>query len=123
MRLLLWTATILAALLVINNSLSAAELPPCNHSSDGCTMEIALRDTSKIEDMFGATQKLRLKEWADYLRKNHLQAAQIEGHVYSSGRVEKDLQRGEAIAKFAEQFMYNLGVNSRQLDIISFGSE
>jgi outer membrane protein OmpA-like peptidoglycan-associated protein len=73
--------------------------------------------------MFGASQKNSLKKLGDYLRVHNHQDIQIEGHVFSSGSIEKDLEEGENIAKFAEHFLEGQGVNSHQMTVISYGSE
>jgi outer membrane protein OmpA-like peptidoglycan-associated protein len=95
----------------------------CTEFSDqGCRFVIPLTDRSDIEAMFDSTKLKQLEQLSSYLKFHFSQKIQVQGHVYSSGNEESNLERGERIVKFVAHKIKGYGVNPSQLDTISFGS-
>jgi peptidoglycan-associated lipoprotein len=64
-----------------------------------------------------------LSQKADYLLKNPGQGAVIEGHCDERGTAAYNLALGERRADAAKAFLVNLGVDTAQINTISYGEE
>jgi peptidoglycan-associated lipoprotein len=72
---------------------------------------------------FTSESKQKLKANADWMKQNTSVTLQIEGHCDSRGSVEYNLALGERRAKAVKSYLEGLGVESRRMNIISFGKE
>jgi peptidoglycan-associated lipoprotein len=64
-----------------------------------------------------------LKENASWLKENKNLKIQIEGHCDSRGSIEYNLALGSRRATTVKDYLVNLGVNSKNILIISYGEE
>lgn len=76
-------------------------------------------DSSNIE---GET-KIALQNNAEYLKANTNVDVQIEGHCDERGGRQYNLALGERRAKAVRDYLVALGVESKRLSTISYGSE
>ena len=76
-------------------------------------------DSSAIE----ADTKEALKENADYLKANSNVDIQVEGHCDERGGRQYNLALGERRAKSVRDYLVALGVESKRITTISYGSE
>lgn len=67
--------------------------------------------------------RAKLKQNADWIKKNGQYTIQIEGHTDERGSVEYNLSLGERRAKSVKSYLEGLGVESRRMTIISYGEE
>lgn len=67
--------------------------------------------------------RAKLKQNADWIKKNGQYTIQIEGHTDSRGSVEYNLSLGERRAKSVKSYLEGLGVEAKRMTIISYGEE
>ncbi len=70
-----------------------------------------------------ADARTKLKNNADWIKKNGQYTIQIEGHTDSRGSVEYNLSLGEKRAKSVKSYLEGLGVEAKRMTIISYGEE
>jgi peptidoglycan-associated lipoprotein len=76
-------------------------------------------DSANIE----TDTKDSLKENADFLKANATVDVQVEGHCDERGGRQYNLALGERRAKAVRDYLVALGVESKRVTIISYGSE
>ncbi len=76
-------------------------------------------DSSNLE----SDTKDALKSNADYLKTNSNVDVQIEGHCDERGGRQYNLALGERRAKAVREYLVALGVESKRISTISYGSE
>jgi peptidoglycan-associated lipoprotein len=76
-------------------------------------------DSSNIE----SDTKDSLKENADYLKANTNIDVQVEGHCDERGSSQYNLALGERRAKAVRDYLVTLGVESKRITTVSYGSE
>lgn len=64
-----------------------------------------------------------LAENANWIKENKGTNVQIEGHCDERGSIEYNLSLGERRAESVKRYLVNLGVNAKQLSVISYGKE
>jgi len=70
-----------------------------------------------------AASKQKLKDNADWIKKNSNTTVQIEGHCDERGTIEYNLALGERRAQSVRSYLIGLGVPGNRLNIISYGEE
>ena len=65
----------------------------------------------------------RLDALAKYLKNNHEKKLRIEGHCDERGSTEYNLALGELRAQAVRQYLNTLNIDSKSLDLVSFGEE
>jgi peptidoglycan-associated lipoprotein len=70
-----------------------------------------------------SSTKQKLEENAEYLKSNTSVDVQIEGHADERGGRQYNLALGERRAKAARDYLVALGVDSKRISTISYGSE
>ena len=76
-------------------------------------------DQARLTD----SARTKLKQNADWIKKNSQYTIQIEGHTDSRGSVEYNLSLGERRAKSVKSYLEGLGVEGKRMTIISYGEE
>lgn len=76
-------------------------------------------DVSKVSDQFASV----LDAHAKFLNANTDVNVLIEGHADERGTPEYNIALGERRAKAVETYLENMGVNSSQLSVVSYGEE
>ena len=76
-------------------------------------------DQARLTD----SARSKLKQNAEWIKKNADYTIQIEGHTDSRGSVEYNLSLGERRAKSVKTYLEGLGVESKRMTIISYGEE
>ncbi|MDP2560255.1 peptidoglycan-associated lipoprotein Pal [Psychrobium sp. 1_MG-2023] len=76
-------------------------------------------DTANVSGKFA----LILEAHANYLRDNPSVNVKIEGHADERGTPEYNIALGERRAKAVSKYLQGLGVNSKQIDTMSYGEE
>jgi len=76
-------------------------------------------DSSNLE----ADTKSSLKSNADFLKSNPSVDVQVEGHCDERGGRQYNLALGERRAKAVRDYLIALGVQSKRISTISYGSE
>ncbi len=76
-------------------------------------------DVSKVSDQFASV----LDAHAKFLNANSDVNVLIEGHADERGTPEYNIALGERRAKAVETYLENMGVNSSQLSVVSYGEE
>ncbi len=64
-----------------------------------------------------------LKANADWMKANGKVTIQVEGHCDSRGSVEYNLALGERRAKAVKDYLASLGVDSKRMNLLSYGKE
>ncbi len=67
--------------------------------------------------------KTALENNAKVLKKNPSVMVKIEGHCDERGTVEYNLSLGEKRAKAAKDYLIDLGIAAKRIDIVSYGKE
>lgn len=75
------------------------------------------------QDLISPENKEKLKQNANWIKKNSNLTVQIEGHCDARGSIEYNLALGERRAKSVKNYLIGLGVDSNRLSIISYGKE
>lgn len=70
-----------------------------------------------------ADARKKLAENADWIKNNSNLTIQIEGHTDERGSVEYNLSLGERRAKSVKAYLESLGIDSKRMNIISYGEE
>ncbi|MGH7255962.1 MAG: OmpA family protein [Nitrospirales bacterium] len=85
----------------------------------------ALKDVFFGFDSWRLTEegKERLTEAAQWLRTNPDKTLTIEGHCDQRGTLSYNFVLGEKRAKAIQDYLVELGVNARQLRVVSYGKE
>lgn len=65
----------------------------------------------------------QLAENAEWIKNHGGVAVQVEGHCDSRGSVEYNLALGERRAKAVKNYLVTLGIDSKRLQVISYGEE
>jgi len=76
-------------------------------------------DTANVSATFAAL----LDAHADYLRTNTGASVLVEGHADERGTPEYNIALGERRAKAVSKYLEGLGVNSSQVETVSYGEE
>lgn len=76
-------------------------------------------DTATVSDTFAAL----LDAHATYLRDNSGASVLVEGHADERGTPEYNIALGERRAKAVAKYLEGLGVNSSQIETVSYGEE
>lgn len=67
--------------------------------------------------------KKKLADNATWVKGHKGSVVQVEGHCDERGSIEYNLALGERRAKAAKAYLVSLGVNPKQLSVISYGKE
>ena len=67
--------------------------------------------------------RAQLKENADWIKSHSNVVVQIEGHCDTRGSVEYNLALGERRARSVKQYLVSLGVDAKNMTVISYGEE
>lgn len=70
-----------------------------------------------------SSTKQKLEDNAEYLKSNSSVDVQIEGHADERGGRQYNLALGERRAKSVRDYLVALGVDSKRISTISYGSE
>ncbi len=60
---------------------------------------------------------------AEWLKANPTKSVTIEGHCDERGTLAYNLVLGEKRAKAVQKYLMELGVNAKQLSVVSYGKE
>lgn len=68
-------------------------------------------------------EKERLQQNANWIKAHKTAMVLIEGHCDNKGSIEYNLALGERRAKVAMDYLIALGINPKQLSLVSYGKE
>jgi peptidoglycan-associated lipoprotein len=115
------------------NAAQSTDLPPVV-SDKALSADAQGSDSGKIPGLFtvyfaydkaslSAEARKKLAENADWIKNNPKVTIQIEGHTDSRGSIEYNLALGERRAKSVKSYLEGIGVDSKRMNVISYGKE